>query len=153
MSPILWMLQGKQSCLCAIWFYLIACIWALYMKQREAFQQSRNLAFAKHSILSASWIPEKLIETWFRMTPVSLWCLQLNFAITIQDGLWNQRRGTIKLLLGAFPLAANCRTLFYSLCLFDIRHMLLCGCLPAKTVLICPVSFLSAYGLCLCIYR
>lgn len=32
------------------------------MKQRETFQQSRHLAFTKHSIPSASWIPEKLTD-------------------------------------------------------------------------------------------
>lgn len=94
---------------------------------------------------------QRNLQTWCRMTQVSFWCLQLNFSITIQDGLWNQRRRTIKLLLGAFLLTANCRTLFYSLCSFDIWHMLLCGCLPAKNAVICPVPFLSAYGFCLCI--
>lgn len=144
-SPMLGMLRRKQNCPGAVWLYLAVCIWALDGKHRETSQESRNPSFAKPSQPPGSQGPS---QTWFRMTPVPFWCLQLNFAITTQDSLWNQR-GTTQLLLGDFLPAASCRTLFYSLCLFDIWHKLLCGCLPARTVLICPGSFLSAYGLCL----
>lgn len=58
---MLQMLRGKNWP-CAIWFYPTACVPALCMKQRETVQQSKNLTFAKHSIRSASGIPEKLID-------------------------------------------------------------------------------------------
>lgn len=70
--PTLWMLRGEQNCTWAICFTSQG-IYELYMCTgcRDASQQGKDPTFAKHSIVSVSWIPQKLTDLlWDNSSPL-----------------------------------------------------------------------------------
>lgn len=145
--PILWMLSGKQSCPQAAHFTSKG-IYELYTctccRERLSKAGIPHLPSTRLSLLDPR-------ETY---RPGLGW-LQSPFDAynsifqSLSRTACETKEETTKALLGAFLLTANCRTLFYRPCLFDIWHMLPCGCLPVK--LFWFVLFLSCLHM-VCVY-